>query len=293
MATDDARWTADLAALDRLLAAGFIRQTIRRRVRRGTWQEPLTGVICRTNGLLTPDQWLVAALLYGGDGAALSHATAGEFWGFGRTTGPVHVTVPHGRHLASTREVVVHQSRRPFDAVHVEGMDLTPPARTALDVSLQLRTLDSVQRLLGRAVQVGRIGLLDIERELDAAPIRGSAFARQTLADLSAGSRAASESRLLRLLTKAGFPLPELNAPVVTSLGTRFIDALWRQLSKGVEVDGQAWHLDPVSWRADLARQNAIQSAGIVLLRVAARRLWTEPDTVLAEIAAFLCPPGL
>ena len=36
------------------------------------------------------------------------------------------------------------------------------------------------------------------------------------------------------------------------------------------------------------ARQNAIQTAGIGRLRIAARRLWTEPEAVLAEIAAFL-----
>ena len=53
-------------------------------------------------------------------------------------------------------------------------------------------------------------------------------------------------------------------------------------------MDGQAWHLSPAAWRADLVRQNAIQSAGVVLLRIAARRLWTEPDAVVSEIAAFL-----
>jgi very-short-patch-repair endonuclease len=82
--------------------------------------------------------------------------------------------------------------------------------------------------------------------------------------------------------------MPEFNAAVSTALGTRYVDALWRELGKGVEVDGQAFHLDASAWRADLTRQNAVQTAGIVLLRIAARRLWTEPDAVLAEIAAFL-----
>jgi len=86
-------------------------------------------------------------------------------------------------------------------------------------------------------------------------------------------------------------PLPEMNAPVATRLGRRYVDALWRSLGKGVEVDGQAFHLDAAAWQADLVRQNAIQSEGIVLLRVAARRLWTEPDAVIEEIRAFLGLP--
>ena len=57
-----------------------------------------------------------------------------------------------------------------------------------------------------------------------------------------------------------------------------------------MEVDGQTFHLGPHAWQADLRRQNAIQSTGIVLLRIPARRLWTEPDAVVAEIRAFLGP---
>jgi len=53
-------------------------------------------------------------------------------------------------------------------------------------------------------------------------------------------------------------------------------------------VDGQAFHLSPEAWRADLARQNEIQSTGVVLLRIAARRLWTEPDAVVREIRWIL-----
>ena len=176
-------------------------------------------------------------------------------------------------------------------ALPVLELLLTPPARTAVDLSLQLRTLDAIQQLLGRAVQRGRVTVQQLDEEVALAPRRGSAFARQTLVDLAAGSRAASESRLLRLVRQAGFPMPELNAAVETSIGTRYVDGLWRLLGKGVEVDGQAWHLSPASWRADLVRQKAIQSDGVVLLRIAARRLWTEPDAVVSEIAAFLGLP--
>lgn len=281
-------WAFDLALIDDLCPGGTGRQTVRRRIRRGQWQEPAPGVVCRTTGALTADQWRTAALLYAGPGAALSHHTAGEFWGYGRSSAPLHVTVVHGRHRRSTAAITVHQTRRPFTPRWVEDFSLTPPARTAIDICLGLRRRDAVVALLGRALQRGLVSLDQLGDEVDCAPRRGSRLSRSVLAELAVGSRAASESRLLSLIRRAGLPLPELNAAVTTSLGVRYIDALWRHLGKGVEVDGQAFHLDPVAWRADLIRQNAIQTSGIVLLRIAAARLWTEPEAVLAEIIAFL-----
>ena len=287
-ADENPPWVLDLARMEALEGSGSSRQTIRRRVRRGTWQQPLPGVVCRTTGTLTPDQWRRAALLYAGAAAALSHATAGEYWGYGRPSRSIHVTVPHGRHLRSTAEVIVHQSRRPFVGRFVDDVDITPPARTAIDIGLCLRSQSEVDALLGRSLQSGFVSVSQLSDELDAAPRRGTLFLRLALADVAAGSRAASEARLRRLLLRAKIPLPEFDAAVTTALGVRHIDALWRALRRGVEIDGQAFHFDAASWRADLVRQNAIQTTGIVLLRIAARRLWTEPDAVVAEIRAFL-----
>lgn len=284
-------WCHDIAQVAALVGAGLRRQTVRRRVQRGAWQEPLPGVVCRTTGTLTTYQWLVAACLYGGEGAAISHGSAGSFWAFGPAPDRVHLTVPHGRHLRSTDAVQVHQSRRPYRPELVEDLLLTPRARTAVDTALSLRTSAAVDAHLGRVLQKGGVSLDQLAHELDLSPQRGSLLPRQSLADLAMGSRSAGEARLVHLLRRAGLPMPELNAPVVTSLGTRYVDALWRRLGKGAEVDGQAFHFDATAWRADLVRQNAIQTTGIVLLRIAARRLWTEPESVVAEIRAFLGHP--
>ena len=284
-------WVADVAAVDELVRTGTRRQTIRRRIQRGAWQEPCPGVVCRTTGNVSSYQWLVVATTYGGSGAMVSHASAGELWSFGPAPPLVHVTVPHGRHRRSTADVAVHQSCRPCRPEIVDDLLVTPPARTAIDMALGLATGAAVDALLGRVLQRGRVSLDQLADELLLAPRRGSALPTAAMADLAAGSRSAAEAQLLRLVRRAGMPLPELNAPVTTSIGTRYVDALWRALGKGVEVDGQAFHLDAAAWQADLVRQNAIQSEGIVLLRIAARRLWTEPDAVIAEIRAFLGLP--
>jgi hypothetical protein len=46
------------------------------------------------------------------------------------------------------------------------------------------------------------------------------------------------------------------------------------RFQKNVEIYGQAFHVDACGWTADLTRQNAIHSPGVVLPRVRARRRW-------------------
>lgn len=281
-------WVDDLATIDALVRAGARQRTVRARVVAGRWLEPLPGVVCRRNGTLTVSQVFTCATLYAGEGATLSCASAGWFWGFGRAGWPVHLTVAHGRHLRCPDQVVVHQTRRDVTPRLVDEWLVTPPARTAVDMALEAKTLDEVSAILGRAVQKQRTSAVDLADELDRAPRRNSRLPRLAIAAVAAGAHSASEARLVRLVASSSLPVPEYNAPLPTPEGTKYVDALWRGLGKGLEIDGQEYHLDAAAWAADLRRQNAIQAQGIVLLRIPARRLWTEPAAVLAEIAAFL-----
>lgn len=285
-------WSDDLAAATTLVRAAYSYRSVRRRIRLGAWQELLPGVVLRTTGTPTERQWQRAALLYAGAGAALSHATAAARWGLPVRAARVVVTRPGGSHPRSTERVWVRQSTRSYRVLPLDGLATTAPARSVLDAALDLDQLRDVDDLFGRAFQRGLISVAALASELDAAPSAGSRLPRLALAEVAAGSHAASEAQLLRLLRKAGLPLPELNAALATRAGTKYVDALWRSLGKGVEVDGRAYHLGPRQWQADLQRQNAVQSAGVVLLRVAARRLWTEPDAVVREIRIFLRLPS-
>jgi hypothetical protein len=281
-------WCDDLARVDDLVDAGVVYRTVRRRIRVGSWQEPLRGVVCRTTGVLSHRQWLRAALLYAGPDSSISHASAVTLWGIPLESDRIVVTCAHGHHPPSTSEVWVRQSRRPYQRLPLEGLRVTGASRSVLDAGLDLVRLRDVDDLFGRAVQRRLTTVDQLAEELLDAPSGGSRLPRQSLAALSEGSHAASEAQLVRLITRAGLPAPEMNGLVQTARGIRYVDALWRALGKGVEVDGQAFHLSPEAWAADLARQNDIQSTGIVLLRIAARRLWTEPDAVIREIRWFL-----
>lgn len=141
---------------------------------------------------------------------------------------------------------------------------------------------------MGRAAQKGLATPEQLVGELGIAPRRGSRLPSIVLEEISAGALAASEGQFLRIVRRAGLPAPELNAPVDTCDGTKFIDALWRHLRKGVELDGHRYHLDAGAWAADLKRENAIQATGIMLLRIPAGRLWRDQAAVTREIATFL-----
>jgi hypothetical protein len=287
-ADDDSCWRDDVALVDDLVTSGAVYRTIRRRVRVGTWQEPLRGVVCRTTGVLSHRQWLHAALLYAGPSSAISHASAVALWGIPLTSDRIVVPCPHGQHPPSTAQVWVRQSTRAYQRLPLDGLRVTGASRSVLDAGLDLARLRDVDDLFGRALQRRLTTVDQLAEELLDAPSSGSRLPRLSIAALSEGSHAASEAQLVRLISRAGLPAPEMNGPVRTTNGIRYVDALWRALGKGVEVDGQAFHLSPEAWRADLARQNEIQSTGVVLLRIAARRLWTEPDAVVREIRWFL-----
>jgi hypothetical protein len=163
-------WLDELERLDVLARSGQRRAAVRRLVRIGRWLEPVPGVVCRTNGILSPHQWRRAAVLYGGSGAVLSHETAGAAYGFCRPVDIVHITVPHGRNLRSTNEIRAHQTTRPTRGVMVDDLPVTAPARTAIDMAMRLSRPDDVAALLGRAMQRWPLAVEELDLELDLAP---------------------------------------------------------------------------------------------------------------------------
>ena len=287
-AVDSLPWWDGIATIDALVSAGLTARTARARIRAGRWQEPAPGVVCRTSGQLTSRQWLIAGVEYGGPSALLSHATAGAAFGLCAEQRREHVTVCHGHHVSSTDRITIHQSLRPCEPWFLDELPFTPPARTVIDICGGLARLDDVRHLMGRAVQKRLTTPQQLGAELAAAPRRGSRLPTLALEETSAGAHAASEAQFLQIVRGAGLPLPELNAPVATREGTKYVDALWRHLNKGVELDGHRYHLDPAAWAADLVRQNAIQAIGVILMRIAAGLLWSDQPRVVRELTAFL-----
>jgi len=93
----------------------------------------LPGVYALGHTRLTWRGRLFAALLYAGAGSALSHGTAAYLWNLVERRGDeVHVSSIRPRR--STAWVVMHRPRALDDAEH-QGLRLTTPSRTLIDLS--------------------------------------------------------------------------------------------------------------------------------------------------------------
>ena len=289
---------ADLLVARRELlhSRGISGDRIRTAIANGRWQEPVRGVVVPHSGSLTQrERWLVA-LAYAGPDAALSHHSALRLWGAraeelaaGRRVagvlgdfrapaegGMVEVTRPHGRRMSSHGFVVVHQTRRAIEAVELSGLRSTGGARAAVDVALTATRRADVDHVVADLLQKGLATVDQLVEEMKRAGRASTPWLRAAVSDAARGMRSVGESELRRVVVAAALPEPEWNAPIETDAGTFFVDALWRSKRIAAEADGVAYHLSARDWAADLRRQNAIHSTGVVLLRFPVRRLRTD-----------------
>lgn len=185
----------------------------------------------------------------------------------------VEVSRPHGAHMSSHGFVVVHQTRRPLEAVELSGLRSSGAARAAVDVALTAARRADVDHVVADLLQKGLATVEQLADEVRKAGRASTPWLRAAVADASRGMRSVGESDLRRVIVAAGLPEPEWNASIETAAGTFFVDALWRKRRVAAEADGLAYHLSARDWGADLRRQNAIHGAGVVLLRFPVRRL--------------------
>jgi very-short-patch-repair endonuclease len=281
---------------------------IRRAIAAGRWQEPVPGVVVSHGGPCTRRQRWAVGLAHAGERGCLSHTSALLALGArvdepfapvraagvrGRYAAPpegglVEVSVPHGRHLRSSGFVVVHQSRRPLQPRLHDGLLLTSAARAAVDVAQTAEQRSHVDHVVSHVLQKRLTDVDQLVEETLALGRSASAWLRAAVSDATRGMRSVGEADLRRVVRRAGLPEPEWNAPVVTTAGTFFVDALWRRQWVAAEADGAAFHLSAEDWSKDLRRQNALQASRLRLLRFPIRRLRTHPDDCGSEMRALV-----
>lgn len=271
-----------------LYVAGLSRDRLATALNRGRWQMPLPGVVVCQSGPLSGRQRWRAAVAFGGPGAVLSHESAGVLHGLRVVERRVHITVPHGRHLRSAGFVIVHQTTRAAEGERLGRIPCTSAARTVVDIAVSLRRRDDVRALVSDSVQRRIVSVADLLLAAESCQRRGRRFLGDALEGVVAGTRSAGEALFRDLLRRADIAEPEWNAAVVTATGKYLVDALWRAARLGVEIDGARWHLDALAWERDLRRANALQAAGLRLLRFSVRQLMYEPAAVVDAVRAAL-----
>ncbi len=228
----------------------------------------------------------MAAVLACGDGAMLSHSPAAVLWGFQPPpTGRIHVTV--AEHDVRSRDGIrVHCTRRldPRDATRRQGIAVTAPARTLLDLAA-----DRSPTALSRAVDEARVQrhVTDdsLNEQFSRYPThRGVKTLREAIRPEPKLTRSEAERRLLELIRAARLPEPQTNVRV----GPHEVDFLWPAHGLVVEVDGYAFHSKRSSFERDRRRDQQLTAAGYRVIRVTWRQITEEPEAVIATLAAAL-----
>jgi very-short-patch-repair endonuclease len=187
-------------------------------------------------------------------------------------------------------EAVVHRSTTlTRDDVRIrDGLPVTAPARTLLDVAgTDLRDED-VARLLDEALHVQR---LVRRRELDDLLARagghpGAPTLRRVLGKPHRRTESRGERKLLALVRLAGLPEPETQV----WLGPHRVDFLWREQRVALEVDAYGTHGSPRRFESDRRRDaDRLTRLGIATLRVTEERIDGEPYAVVALLTRAVC----
>jgi very-short-patch-repair endonuclease len=269
-----------------LAHAGLTRKAIDHRVRVG-WLTRIHRGIYLVGPLEAPLSRAMAGVLAVGDGAVLSHASAARVWEGSAAPGDAVVDVLVERRDARNRQGLrVHRvgDLDPRDTASRQGVPLTTPARTLLDLATELGPHE-----LARAVEQAQLRRLTTDDQLSHLLIRcrshrGAGPLRRVLDPGRQYTRSQAERRFLELVAAAGLPTPAAN----TRVAGHEVDFLWPGERLIVEVDGYAFHSSRAAFERDRARDVRLQARGYRVLRFTWRQLQGEPEAVVATIAAAL-----
>src|SRR5215207_3773675 len=200
---------------------------------------------------------LLAAILYAGPGAALTHASAASWWRLiPYLPDTTHVLSPIRRR--SLKGVRVHHIKHIERVMH-RGLPVTPVARTLLDLAT-VAPLDRVRKAVAEADYLRLLDLHAIDA-MTGVGRAGSARLKQALhlhRPEYARTLSPLEDLLLDLCRRHRIAFPEVNVEVRSYM----VDALWRQQRVVVEVDGVPAHGTDAQRERDHHRDLVLRASG-------------------------------
>ena len=252
--------------------------------------------------------------------AIASHHTAALAWGLDVTEtstaalAPPTFIVPTEAGVRSGPTATARLHARTLPVHHrvtlPSGLNVTSLARTAVDIAAAtpelpdaLVSLDAFARS-ELAAAVGDRGkrraytqpqrLAACREPLhEAARTAATQFTRAWLATVLPMADPRRESALESLsygrMESAGFPTPQLQAPIVTPLGEFWVDFLWAGQMVIGEADGEfKYRNDPDALLREKRRQEALEQMGFIVVRWTYKELARNPGAVLARIMRAL-----
>jgi very-short-patch-repair endonuclease len=226
----------------------------------------------------------MAAVLAGGEGAALSHRSAGSLWEIGgEGDGRIDISV---RRRCELRRPGVRFHGRPSlragDILRCDDIPVTSPTQTLVDLATELNPVP-LERAVNDADKRGLIDPEALREQLDRFSGQPGVRPLRHLLDKLFFQLSDSDLEIyFRRLVKAA----KLSMPLSKQRVNSFeVDFFWPDLGLVVETDGLRYHRTPSAQLKDARRDRAHVMAGMTPLRFTHYEVRYEPALVRKSLA--------
>ncbi len=286
-----------LVARRQLLRLGIDADRVRNEVAAGRWVVRTPRVVGTTTGQLTWLQRCWLGVLHAGPRSLLGGLSAAALWGLSGWERPqITVLVEDELSFEPVPGVAFFRSRRPFELLNAARPGM-PTARLEPAVLLYAgyeAPVRAAHGVLAACVQQRLTTATRLVEWIDSLrPLRRARSLRGTLRDIDGGAHSVAELDVARMCRTFGLVLPDRQRPRCDRSGRRrWTDCEW-DLPDGtvlvLEVDG-AFHLDVMTWGADLKRARGITTRGRIVVRCSAYELRHETEDVATDLIALGVP---
>lgn len=289
-----ARRNGGIVTTSEAIALGMSESTIRRRVADGVLVRRGKGVLALPGAI--DDHILDLHAACRKLGGVVSHQSAAYVHDLDR---PRHIKPSVSVQRNKTKDLIgvtVHQvaDLEEIDVVLVDGLPVTTPARTIIDLAAVI-TGGHLARIMDHSLASGKVDLDDVQSQFARLGRRGkpgTAKLRRLL-EVRGSDYVAPDSelerRLLSIIDRAGLPAPvrQYRAPWLRRINGR-VDLAYPSHRLLVEGDSRRWHLLAAAFETDRLRDNAAQLAGWRILRFTWEEITANPERVVSTVRRAL-----
>lgn len=265
---------------DQVLSCGVSNGSIARRLRAGVWEAAYPGVYRIAVVPATWKQALLAACLAWGPGAVISHVAAAALLGLGFEEGVVQMSVPRGRRRAYGHEVHRPMSLPDVDVTVLDGIPVTTPVRTLIDLATCVDA-EVLEDALDDALRRGLARLPTLRRRMTALGARRVLTKVVEERARYGVTESPLERRVLRALLEARLTRPAIQYRI----GRFRVDLAYVEARIAIECDGYKFHSGRRAFDDDRARRNVLTAQGWTVLHATSTNIAEVVETVRAMIS--------
>lgn len=286
-----------VASRDELKANGFGQPRVKNWIRSGRLVGVLKSVYSYGRDIESAQALRRAALLAAGPGSALIGRSACEVWGLVKPCPGLPKLICVGSSSGQARELTglsprtrrskVKVAKRSFEAgdlSEMNGLAIAAPAMALLDFAIQASTPELRFAFL-EACRLKLFEKADLVYCAQRFPGRRGAKRLRPFLALWVPEllriRSVLEGWFLLEWIERGHAIPRVN---VKLFGWE-VDFFWPEFDLVLEVDGDAFHNNPIQKQIDREKQNDLEARGLTVIRLSFREFAVNPGAAIDYVA--------